>query len=262
MPGLVLIEHGGGFVVLGCELSQSVSLETHFSLYLRSVPAYSDRMFDRKLGEVHDAVHITKPTGASLRHAFDALREFRFPRPEGFSAGPRATDLSLFVLEPTDAFGPIGYSTDTRRLYFYKAVFADGAMALMTIAGESLSFVLKDNSLQNALFAIRAEAHSRGGIEHHAVCSIKTPLSKRAFVDFIHHHKSQVILQSAIQDELAAEAGGLNQLQLKSVELDGWSPHSSSVPNCVLEREHEGSTSLRMKFVWARGERHSSETLL
>lgn len=219
-------------------------------------------MFGKNVGEIHDAVHITKPTGASVRHAFDSLREFRFPRPEGFSAGPRATDLSLFVLEPHDVFGPVGYSTDARRLYFYKAVFADGAMALMSITGESLSLVLKDSSLENALFAIREEARSRGGIEQHTLCSVKTPLSKRAIADFMYHHQSRVILQSAIQEELAAEAGGLHQLQLKYVELDGWSPHSSSLPNCVLQREYDGSTTLRMKFVWARGERHSSETLL
>lgn len=223
--------------------------------------AYSGAMFDRKIGDIGDSVHVAKPAGASLFHALDSLRELRFPRPEGFTAGPRATDLSLFMLEPSDPFGPVGYSTDTRRLYFYKAAFCDGAMAIMTIAGESLSLVLQDRSLRNALYALRSESQSRGGIDSHTLCAVRTPLSKRTTIDFVRLHHSQVLLQSEIQGELSAEAGGLSELRLKIVDIDGWSPSSSSLPQCVLQRVSESSSEVLMKFVWARREGHSAETI-
>lgn len=219
-------------------------------------------MFDRKIGDIGDCVHVTKPAGASWFHALDSLCELRFPRPEGFTAAPRTLDLSLFVLERSDPFGPVGYSTHARRLYFYKASFADGAMAIMTIAGESLSLALHDRSLPNALYALRAEAHSRGGIDQHTLCAVKTPLSKRGMMDFVYQHQSQVILQSEIQRELSGEAGGMDALRLKLVDIEGWSPRSSSLPQCVLQRVGEGSADVLMKFIWARGEGHSAETLL
>ena len=218
-------------------------------------------MFDRKMGNTGDSVHVAKPAGASLFHALDSLRDFRFPRPEGFAAAPRETDLSLFMLEPSDPFGPVGYSTDTRRLYFYKAGFSDGAMAIMTITGESLSLVLRDLSLRNALYALRAEAQSRGGIDSHTLCTIRTPRSTRTTIDFCYLHHSQVLLQSEIQGELSGEAGGLSELRLKVVDIDGWSPRSSSLPKCVLQRHREGSPEVLMKFIWARAEGHSVETL-
>jgi hypothetical protein len=218
-------------------------------------------MFNPKIGDIGDAVHVAKPAGASLRHALDSLRDLRFPRPEGFTAGPGSTDLSLFVLDPRDPFGPVGYSTDARRLYFYKAVFADGAMGIMTITGDSLALLLRDRALQNALYALRAEAQSRGGIESHTLCAIKTPLSKHTLVDFAQRHHSQVVLQSAIQSELSGEAGGVGELRLKLVDIDGWSPRSSSLPQCVLQRLGENSTDVLMKFVWAKAEGHSAELL-
>jgi hypothetical protein len=218
-------------------------------------------MYDRKIGHIGDSIHVAKPRGASIFHALDSLCDLRIPRPEGFIAKHGSTDLSLFVLDPQDPFGPVGYSTDTRRLYFYKAVFSDGAMGIVTIAGESLSLVLRDRSLRNALFALRGEAQSRGGIDQHSLCVVKTPLSKRSLGDVVQQYQSQAILRSEINGELAGEAGGAGELGLKIIDIDGWSPNSSSLPQCVLQRHSEGSREVLMKFVWAKAEGHSAELL-
>ena len=166
------------------------------------------------------------------------------------------THLSLFVLEPKDIFGPVGYSTDTRRLFCYKAVFDDGAMAVMMITGDSLSNVLRDHTLQDSLSLINAEAMKRGGIDHHVICAVGTPMSRRNMIEFARHHHSQVVLQAAIQKVLAEPAGGLNYVDVKGVELAGWSPTSSSLPQCYVERMSEKPKSVSMTFVWARGDQH------
>ncbi len=215
-------------------------------------------MIERKTGSPENPFHITKPPGASLHHAVDSLLSLRLPRPEGFVAKLGATHLSLFILEPKDTLGPIGYSTDSRRLFCYKAVFEDGGMAVMMITGDSLSNVLRDETLQSSLSQINAEATKRGGIAHHVVCAVRTPLSQRNFVEFAQHHHSQVMLQSMIQRVLADQAGGLNALDIKGVELSGWSHSSSSLPQCILERAHDRSTDVTMTLEWARGDQHSA----
>lgn len=219
-------------------------------------------MIKRDVAPIGDSIHVRKPLGASLQHAWDSLCSLRLPRPEGFSARPGTTDLSLFILEPTTPLGPVSYSTDTRRLYFYKAVFSDGAMAVMSIAGESLSLALRDRSLENSLLAIRGEARSRGGLESHSLCSVRTPLAKRTIADFFNHNRGLMALVGVIQKGMSGEAGGSRRLQLKGVEIDGWSHRSSSLPECIVERERERSTNLLMKFAWAHGEGHSVDTLL
>jgi hypothetical protein len=213
-------------------------------------------MIERKTGSPENSFHITKPPGASLHHAIDSLLSLRLPRPEGFVANLGETHLSLFVLEPKDIFGPVGYSTDTRRLFCYKAVFDDGAMAVMMITGDSLSNVLRDHTLQDSLSLINAEAMKRGGIDHHVICAVGTPMSRRNMIEFARQHHSQVVLQAAIQKVLAEPAGGLNYVDVKGVELAGWSPTSSSLPQCYVERMSEKPKSVSMTFVWARGDQH------
>lgn len=215
-------------------------------------------MIEGKTDSPENSFHITKPPGASLHHAVDSLLALRLPRPEGFIANVGTTHLSLFILEPKGTLGPIGYSTDTRRLFCYKAVFDDGAMAVMVIAGDSLSNVLRDRTLQRSLYRINAEATKRGGIDHHVICAVRTPMSRRNMIEFAQHHHSQVILQSAIQKVLAEPAGGLHYLDIKGVELAGWSPTSSSLPQCYVERMSEKPTNVSMTFVWARGDQHSA----
>lgn len=213
-------------------------------------------MIERKTCSPENSFHITKPPGASFHHAVDSLLSLRLPRPEGFVAKVGGTHLSLFILEPKGSLGPIGYSTDTRRLFCYKAVFEDGAMALMMITGDSLSHVLHDHTLHDSLARIRDEAIRRGGIDHHVVCAVRTPTSRRNMLEFAKHHHSQVVLQSSIQQFLAELAGGLNRLDVKSVELAGWSPTSSSLPQCYVERMSNQPTNVAMTFEWARGAQH------
>jgi hypothetical protein len=213
-------------------------------------------MIERKTGSPENPFHITKPPGASLHHAMDSLLALRLPRPEGFVANVGTTHLSLFILEPKDIFGPVGYSTDTRRLFCYKAVFDDGAMAVMMITGDSLSNVLRDRTLQRSLARINAEAIRRGGIDHHVICAVRTPMSQRNMIEFAQHHHSQVTLQSAIQRVLAESAGGLQYLEIKGVELAGWSPTSSSLPQCYVERMSDKPMNVAMTFEWARGDQH------
>jgi hypothetical protein len=131
-------------------------------------------------------------------------------------------------------------------------------MAVMMITGDFLSNVLRDQTLRRALCDINAEAMTRGGIEQHLLCSVRTPLSQRDFVEFTRHHHSQVTLQSIIQRFLADQAGGPNALDIKVIELSGWSHRSSSLPQCVVERAHERSTDVTMTFEWARGVQHSA----
>lgn len=216
-------------------------------------------MIERKAGSPENSFHITKPPGASLHHAVDSLLALRLPRPEGFVAKLGTTHLSLFILEPKDSLGPIGYSTDSRRLFCYKAIFEDGAMAVMMITGDSLSNVLRDRTLQRSLARINAEATKRGGIDHHVICSVRTPKSGRNLLEFAQHHHSQVTLQAAIQRVLAESAGGLQYLDVKGVELAGWSPTSSSLPQCYIERMSGKPTDVTMRFVWAQGDRHSAQ---
>lgn len=215
-------------------------------------------MFERKVVPPANPFHVTKPPGASLHHAVDSLLSLRLPRPEGFVASPGTTHLSLFLVEPKDPLGPIGYSTDTRRLYCYKAIFNDGAMAVMVITGDALSRLLRDHSLVRTLTDIHEEATLRGGIEKHALCVVRTPLSRAYTMAFVQHHQSQVFLQSMIQEVLSVQAGGPQALDVKGVELEGWSPRSSSLPQCYVERVSGESSDLNMRFVWARGETHSA----
>lgn len=219
-------------------------------------------MIERKTGSPENSFHITKPPGASLHHAIDSLLSLRLPRPEGFMPNLGETHLSLFVLEPKDIFGPVGYSTDTRRLFCYKAVFDDGAMAVMMITGDALSNVLRDHRLQDSLSLINAEAMKRGGIDHHVICAVGTPMSRRNMIEFAQHHHSQVVLQSMIQRVLAEQAGGFNYLSVKIVELAGWSPTSSSLPQCYVERMSDKPTNVAMSFEWARGDQHCARVSL
>jgi hypothetical protein len=215
-------------------------------------------MFGKKVAPSANSFHVEKPPGASLQHAVDSLLSLRLPRPEGFVAKPGKSHLSLFLVGPNDPLGPIGYSTATRRLFCYKAAFRDGAMAVMVITGEALSHLLRDRSLQSTLTEIHGEAVARGGIEKHALCSVRTPLSQRHSMEFVQHHLSQVVLQSMIQNELVDQAGGHNYLDIKCVELAGWSHNSSSLPQCYVERASGKSSELNMRFAWARGEPHSA----
>jgi hypothetical protein len=129
-------------------------------------------------------------------------------------------------------------------------------MAVMVITGDSLSNVLRDQTLQRSLSRINSEATKRGGIDHHAVCAVRTPMSRRNMIEFAQHHHSQVVLQSEIQHVLGEPAGGLQYLDVKGVELAGWSPTSSSLPQCYVERMSEKPKSVSMTFVWARGDQH------
>lgn len=215
-------------------------------------------MIERKTGSPENSFHITKPPGASLHHAVDSLLSLRLPRPEGFVANVGTTHISLFILEPKDTLGPIGYSTDTRRLFCYKAVFEDGGMAVMMITGDSLSNVLRDHTLQDSLSLLNSEAIKRGGIDHHVICAVGTPMSRCNMIEFAKHHHSQVVLQSTIQRVLAEHAGGVNYLGVKIVELAGWSPTSSSLPQCYVERMSDRPTNVAMTFAWARGDQHSA----
>ena len=213
-------------------------------------------MIKHKDLSTHNSLLITKPPGASLQHAFDSLLSLRLPRPEGFSPTPGKAHLSLFVLEPNALLGPIGYSTDTRRLFCYKSVFQDGAMAVLIITGDSLSCTLRERSLQNALTRVQREAIARDGIEKHTLCAVRTPLALHIMMDVARHVQSQAVLQSMIQNTLSDRAGGLGALDMKMIDLNGWSHRSSSLPQCYVSRDESSPKDLTMKFEWARGERH------
>jgi hypothetical protein len=131
-------------------------------------------------------------------------------------------------------------------------------MAVMIITGDSLSLLMRDKTLQNALYEIHGEAARHGGLEHHVLCVVRTPLSRRHNMEFVRHHHSQMALHSAIQAELAEQSGGYTYLDTKCIDLDGWSHTSSSLPQCCIERSSGERSNLTMKFVWASGAQHSA----
>jgi hypothetical protein len=207
-------------------------------------------------------VQLRKPPAAFLQHALDSILSLQFPRPEGFVPDVGTTQLSVFTLEPDGVFGPVSFSTNTRRLCLYKAVFTDGAMAIMTITGESLSRTCGDGSFPRALRAIGTEAEYRGGIETQTLCAIRTPLSRRDMNESRCLHRSQAFMRHFIHSALAEYTTDQNHLRVITVDLAGWTPTSSSLPRCIVTREQTSPKDLAVTFGWARGESHSEKTVL
>lgn len=183
------------------------------------------------------------------------LSKRRAPRPGLRIPGGR-TFVSLAFVDEKTALVPVALSADHRRLLCYTTRFSNGDVAVLIIAGRSISSICCDGALRNALVALHLECSSRGPITEHRLTEFAPD---RRPVEALACRISLIALKSFIMHPQINQHLDLPPLNHTTVSLQGWSVERHQLPTCTFKSSRDNMDVL-VKIAWGR-RRRDSETV-
>jgi hypothetical protein len=187
-----------------------------------------------------------------LKQLFQLWRGHRHPK-RGLRAPGSRTFVSLSFTQEKRGLTPLVLSADHRRLLSYTARFQNGDVALLIIAGRSVSSICSDGVLRNALTALHLETAIRGPVTEHRITEV---LPKRTPIEALASRLSFLAVKAFIMhpwDDGCDELPPLNHTQLY---LEGLSCKAEGAPTCTF-KSSRGNFDVLVKVAWGRRSRES-----
>ena len=187
-----------------------------------------------------------------LKHVLRILSHRRAARPGLRIPGSRSF-VSLSIVEEKKALIPFALSSDHRRLLCYTARFANGDVALLLIAGRSMSRICFDGVLGNAFTALHLETAERGPLTEHRLTEFSPD---RKPVEALACRLSLIAIKAFIMRPTDRSEGELPTLNYTRVSLEGWSDEQRPLPTCTFKSSRDNLDVL-VKIAWGRRNRDS-----